>query len=195
MTSPRLDAESISGWRSMKCRTTRKPTTLIRARSACRRRTTGGVRPGVKDRASSPALDWRLCLLDSVPRLYMAGVRAKSAKNTPPLLSGFSRKACAICKRETSGQMPNLPYISQISRFSSDELGVCPCISMIGVYREFRVGFNDNPRGESEFMGTRAGSQMRRTPHAAHITILAKHVGHEFPDCRCHEPFLDIRSR
>ena len=107
--------------------------------SACRRRTTGGVRPGVKDRASSPALDWRLCLLDSVPRLYMAGVRAKSAKNTPPL-SGFSRKACAICKRETSGQMPNLPYISQISRFSSDELGVCPCISMIGVYREFRVG-------------------------------------------------------
>ena len=72
----------------MKCRTTRKPTTLIRARSACRRRTTGGVRPGVKDRASSPALDWRLCLLDSVPRLYMAGVRAKSAKNTPPLSGG-----------------------------------------------------------------------------------------------------------
>lgn len=49
--------------------------------------------------------------------------------------------------------------------------------------------------GENEFMGTRAESQMRRTPHAAHITILAKHVGHEFPDCRCHEPFLDIRSR
>lgn len=127
-------------------------------------------------------------------RLYMAGVRAKSAKNTPPPLSGFSRKACAICKRETSGQMPNLPYISQISRFSSDELGVCPCISMIGVYREFRVGFNDNPRGESEFMGTRAGSQMRRTPHAAHITILAKHVGHEFPDRRCRGPFPDIRN-
>lgn len=36
-------------------------------------------------------------------RLYMAGVRAKSAKNTPPL-SGFSRKACAIYERETSGQ-------------------------------------------------------------------------------------------
>lgn len=49
--------------------------------------------------------------------------------------------------------------------------------------------------GENEFMGTRAESQMRRTPHAAHITILAKHVGHEFPDRRCHEPFLDIRSR
>lgn len=126
---------------------------------------------------------------------YIWQVFVRKAPKTPPPLSGFSRKACAICKRETSGQMPNLPYISQISRFSSDELGVCPCISMIGVYREFRVGFNDNPRGENEFMGTRAESQMRRTPHAAHITILAKHVGHEFPDRRCHEPFLDIRSR
>lgn len=65
---------------------------------------------------------------------------------------------------------------------------------MIGVYREFRVGFNDNPRGESEFMGTRAGSQMRRTPHAAHITIPARRVGHEFPDRRCRGPFPDIRN-
>lgn len=192
MTSPRLDAESISGWRSMKCRTTRKPTTLIRARSACRRRTTGGVRPGVKDRASSPALDWRLCLLDSVPRLYMAGVRAKSVKNMP--LSGFLEGHVPYISEKLQVKMPNLPYISQISRFSSDELGVCPCISMIGVYREFRVGFNDNPRGESEFMGTRAESQMRRTPYAAHITIPARRVGHEFPDRRCRGPFPDIRN-
>lgn len=49
--------------------------------------------------------------------------------------------------------------------------------------------------GENEFMGTRAESQMRRTPHAAHITIPARHVGHEFPDCRCRGPFLDIQSR
>ena len=35
-------------------------------------------------------------------RLYMAGVRAKSAKTCP--LSGFSRRACAIYERETSGQ-------------------------------------------------------------------------------------------
>lgn len=125
---------------------------------------------------------------------YIWQVFVRKAPKTPPPLSGFSRKACAICKRETSGQMPNLPYISQISRFSSDELGVCPCISMIGVYREFRVGFNDNPRGESEFMGTRAGSQMRRTPHAAHITIPARRVGHEFPDRRCRGPFPDIRN-
>ena len=49
--------------------------------------------------------------------------------------------------------------------------------------------------GENEFMGTRAESQMRRTPHAAHITIPARRVGHEFPDRRCREPFPDIRSR
>ena len=35
-------------------------------------------------------------------RLYMAGVRAKSVKNMPPKC--FSRRACAIYKRETSGQ-------------------------------------------------------------------------------------------
>lgn len=124
---------------------------------------------------------------------YVWQVYVRKAPKTCPL-SGFSRKACAICKRETSGQMPNLPYISQISRFSSDELGVCPCISMIGVYQEFRVGFNDNPRGENEFMGTRAESQMRRTPHAAHITIPARRVDHEFPDRRCRGPFPDIRN-
>ena len=48
--------------------------------------------------------------------------------------------------------------------------------------------------GENEFMGTRAESQMRRTPHAAHITIPARRVGHEFPDRRCRGPFPDIRN-
>ena len=48
--------------------------------------------------------------------------------------------------------------------------------------------------GENEFMGTRAESQMRRTSHAAHITIPARHVGHEFPDRRCRGPFPDIRN-
>lgn len=36
--------------------------------------------------------------------------------------------------------------------------------------------------------------QMRRTPHAAHITIPARRVGHEFPDRRCRGPFPDIRN-
>lgn len=48
--------------------------------------------------------------------------------------------------------------------------------------------------GENEFMGTRAESQMRRTPYAAHITIPARRVGHEFPDRRCRGPFPDIRN-
>ena len=102
MTSPRLDAESISGWRSMKCRTTRKPTTLIRARQhADGARREGSVLESkiepVPQLLTGDYVYWIVYLA------YVWQVYVRKAPKTCPL-SGFSRRTCAIYKRETSGQ-------------------------------------------------------------------------------------------
>ena len=78
------------------------------------------------DYAAYLAYIWQILRLRTeASRLYMAGVRAKSVKNMPPKVA-FLEGHVPYMSEKLQVKMPNLPYISQISRFSSDELGVCP---------------------------------------------------------------------
>lgn len=56
---------------------------------------------------------------------YIWQVFVRKVSKTCPL-SAFLEGHVPYISEKLQVKMPNLPYISQISRFSSDELGVCP---------------------------------------------------------------------
>ena len=124
--------------------------------------------------------------IDNAQQPQGGGFEGRPVHRTVEVWSLSSRRAwieIGVCSVPATAWMSLSLFMSSVLRTCGDD-SACAGLLVSMTIRG----------GENEFMGTRAESQMRRTPHAAHITILARHVGHEFPDRRCRGPFPDIRN-